>query len=383
MTSPLRFVDRSRVVTDWTCPRRRYWSYEHEGLGVTPKQRPLYFDVGDAVHKALSALTARPTAVDAVVEEVIAAFRLANTSRWEGDDTWKLDEQACLVEGIVRGWHRYVLPRILKDYTLVATEEEFPYKVNDWLTHGVKPDRLLQRKVDQTLWYRETKTAASLGPHWGDQWVRAIQLHATAYMLGSLLGTQVEGMVVEGILKGYDREGKASSIFCYGYTNGGTVRGPEVDYQWRPGRRKAPVWSMRGGVKAWVAAMPNEVLSTQFVESPPVFLQTRLVEAYLRQLEKREAGIAEVMGVLAATTDEVSRQYLLDSGFPQHFSQCHPAFGSKCGDLDLCFNPHVAANPAQGGFVPRVPHHKADPAWALVEKVELAPGTWMGEVEGE
>jgi len=46
--------------------------------------------------------------------------------------------------------------------------------------------------------------------------------------------------------------------------------------------------------------------------------------------------------------------------FPQHFDQCAPAMGSPCPYTNLCYNPHMGADPLRQGYTWRVPHHSTD-----------------------
>ena len=56
MTNELIRYDRSRVSLDWRCPRAPYWGNEYNGLGIVPTKRAIYFDIGDAYHKAVASL---------------------------------------------------------------------------------------------------------------------------------------------------------------------------------------------------------------------------------------------------------------------------------------------------------------------------------------
>lgn len=45
----LRYIDRSRIERDWTCPRSRYWSTEYEGRGIAPVSGAVELEFGKAV----------------------------------------------------------------------------------------------------------------------------------------------------------------------------------------------------------------------------------------------------------------------------------------------------------------------------------------------
>ncbi len=351
----LIFYDRSRVSLDWKCPRARWWGNEYEGLGIVPLRRALYFDLGDYLHRGFAALVMGED-LEETVHDVVEGFRNA-TALTLGD---RLNEQATLVEGILRGFHRQVVPRLLAEFNPLLVETEFLHAHNG-CEQGVKPDLLAERRDDQTLWYWEWKSTGSVGDRWMRQWPKAIQLHTTAEAAGKHLGREVSGVVVQGAYKGYDKEGKQTSIFCYGYTRPGNIGGAETLYKWAPGGRRVPVWEMPGGVRGWVERMPAEILADQFVQSPPIFIQRRLVEAFLRQTSLREYEIREGGRRYWVARDVTAQQAVLDEVFPQHFNECEPAMGAPCAYGDCCFNPHVGDDPiASGLYTWREPHHTTD-----------------------
>jgi hypothetical protein len=354
----MRFVDRSRITTDWGCPRARWWGYEFGGRGVARATRAAYFDIGNAIHSARAALLAGES-VDDVVPRILTEFHAGTAS--QGWEEWKQAEQGALVAGMIYAWARQVLPTLLAEYEVVAVEQEFPTEIAPGLTMGVKPDSLLERKLDKTLWYYECKTTSHLGPSWGAQWTKAVQLHGTAFLAGQRLSRPIEGMVIDGIYKGYvdKKSNTQKSILCYGHQRPGLLHGPEVSYVWRAGSKPAPTWEMPGGVQRWVANMPREVLSELFVQTPPIYLQERLVGAYLRQTVVREDVITSAHGDMLENPDAV--EDIMDVVFPQHFASCAPAIGSPCAWSDCCFNSVVGADPvASGLYVWRDPHHAAE-----------------------
>lgn len=376
-TQPLIFYDRSRVSLDWKCPRARFWGNEFEGLGIVPARRALYFDVGDVLHKGFASLVMGED-LEETCHDVVEGFRgQVGTSLGE-----RLEEQCCLVEGILRGFARQVLPQLLREFNPLMVETEFTHD-HDGCRQGVKPDLLAERILDGTLWYWEWKSTSSVGERWALQWPKAIQLHTTAWATGRYLGREVDGVMVQGAYKGYDKGGAQTSIFCYGYQRPGNIGGPEVNYKWSNGARRVPVWEMAGGVRGWVERMPDEILSEQFVQTPPIFLQRRLVESFLKQTALREREIAEASASLReiATADYAREDVrgwqmaaVLDKVFPQHFNECTPAIGAPCAYGDCCFNPHVAADPIGSGlYVWRQPHHSTDQK-GLARLAELEGG---------
>lgn len=364
-TQPLIFFDRTRRSVDGTCRRRRWWAFEYEGRGISPRARALYFDIGDIIHKALAQLLRQEAEQEETIRDAVEGFRGQVAATLPAE---KLEEQCALIEGMLRGWCRAVLPRLLAEYNVLHVETEFPYRVRDGavpIEMGVTPDALLERKSDRTVWYREHKTSGSLDARWFPQWPKAIQLHSTAHIVGERMGRPVEGVIVGGLYKGYENRkagGRQESIWCYGYTRPGNTGGPEILYEWKAGARKVPTWTQPGGVRGWVEQMPDPVVADQFAETPPIYLNAYLVERFFAQSAYRETEIRMGRAQYYATSDASIREGILDTYFPQNFDACAPPIGAPCPYGDCCFNPVIAGNPlATGLYVPRVPHHALDP----------------------
>ena len=53
----MRLFDRSRVVTDWECPRKRYLGYEYGGKGLATNVMALPLREGAIVHDVIQELS--------------------------------------------------------------------------------------------------------------------------------------------------------------------------------------------------------------------------------------------------------------------------------------------------------------------------------------
>ena len=260
--------DRSRVSKDWTCPRARYYGYEYEGRGLTDNKINLYLAIGSIVHEGLAAFPSGEWTVDEIAEEASAEVR--QVLRLEHPDLQ--EEQAALVEGMLRGFNRVVWPRLQEEFpSVVSIEEEIEYRDGN-LTFMSKPDLLVRNKVGQ-LYYIEYKTTSSIKEQWFKSFENNIQLHSAAKAIEAQYGEEPAGIIVQGLNKGYQTRGKQHSIFCYGYHRPGSP--PFTREEWRfqyfPGGRKSPIWKKEGGVKAWVEAMPERVLIEQFPRVPEIY----------------------------------------------------------------------------------------------------------------
>lgn len=345
-----RFYDRSRVVADWKCPRARYWGYEYGGRGVTSPRLSLELFLGSSIHDGLAAF-AHGVDVDEVAKaahEQVYKTLMEHSSADEYESVDFANEQAALVEGLLRGFYRYVWPALMSTYPKIrAVEQEMLYE-HGGLKFMSKPDLVVEGP--EGLVYIEYKSTSSKRAEWVNAWGTAVQLHSTIRAIERTLGEKVSHVIVQGLYKGYESYGKQSSPFCYAYARGGTppFTVGDVRYDYAPGYRRTATWQLEGGVARWVAEMPDHILAQQFPQSPPILVKDDLVEAFFRQRTSREEQIRLCMISSPTQAD-------LDDCFPQKFDQCTPSFGHPCGFRQLCHG--GVDDPFAIGFTWREAHH--------------------------
>lgn len=386
---PLLFFDRSRVQTDGGCRRARYYLTEYENRGIVlGGRKPLYFIIGDVVHACLDDMS---KAAEAGVEVDIALLEAVLQPRtavlWEtlwsmsvGEDEEEgrrlADETSCLVEGLIRGFHRHMWPLLIRDYDIIGGEREiiYDYDIDGQLVRfGCRPDLLARKKDGGGVWYFEYKTPGSLGRTWFEQWTTAIQLQAGAWATGRVVGEEVEGAIVQALYKGdKDRQGRSTSPFTYCYYKPGNppFTAEQFSQDYKPagsGWTRRAVYTLPGGCEAQVRRLSGEVLAAQFPQSPPVFLNEDLVRDWLRQTALRELEIKRASEELRKKEwPEGRKQRLMDTVFRQNFDTCTPYKGSPCQYRHICHGgaqlPTVE-NEGVGMYVWRQPHHTTDPLY--------------------
>jgi hypothetical protein len=369
MEQPLIFYSRSHVVADWQCPRRRYWNYEYGGRGIVGNDIQKALEEGIALHDALSEIAIQHRDKGAVDIDAIASKARQHTyekilASMAGEaENVAMDyagEQAALVEGIVRGFYRYQWPILISQYpTVMLVEQEITYE-HGRVTQMSKPDLVLGNQETGEVWYIEYKSTSSKRPQWVNSWSTAIQLHATARGIEQFVHQPITGVIVQGLYKGYESYGKQSSPFCYAYTRGGNppFTRPDVRYEYAAGYRRSATWLMEGGVKAWVAGMPEEILVNQFMQSAPIFINEEVLDRFLWQVESREVKIKDAVAKLTGEENPAIIQEIMDEVFPQHFSECQPAWGGSCSYRQLCHG--GVREPMKVGFQWRESHHQSE-----------------------
>lgn len=366
-THDLILYDRSRVVTDWNCGRKRMLQYEYKGKGIVPTSTSLELFLGTTLHDGLAVIATMQRDGGSVDIDLVATtareqmFRslLENSNGTEEEITFA-HEQSTLVEGLLRGFYRHAWPRLMAEYpTIVHIEREVTYAHNG-LSFMSKPD-LVVADQEGNLWYVEYKSTSSKKEGWVNSWATAVQLHSTCRAIEQTTGDAPLGVIVQGLYKGYESYGRQNSPMCYAFSRTGNppFTKDEIRYDYKPGFKRTPVWEMAGGVAAWVASMPEDILGDQFPQVPPIFVNDTLVDAFFAQRAAREQEIAMAVQLLAAHEgDPESCANIMNVAFPQKFDQCHPYFGRACAYLKICHG--NVSDPLSEGFVYRTPHHAAE-----------------------
>lgn len=370
-THPLILYSNTSVENDWVCPRKRYWSHEFQGVGLETEGTPLNLFLGIVLHDGLAAI-ASGVDIDAIANAAVEQVKqelLPQVENEADSDIWVM-EQATLVEGLLRGFHYHQWPRIVAQYPeAVAIEREMLFK------HGpegygdtefgefgfmTRQDHL-RRDKEGGLWYFEYKSTSSNKEAWVNSWSTAVQLHSSVRALEQNLGEKVTGIIVQGLYKGYVSYGKLTSPFCYGYFKPGDppFTTDKWSYEYKAGWKKYPTWERPGGVKEWIKGMSQESLSQQFPQTPPIFLNDQLIDAFFRQRAEREREISVASAALRRDDlDYGVRQVVMDTSFQQKFKECSPAWGDGgCAFKRLCHS-RAGEDPLSNGFKLRDLSHR-------------------------
>lgn len=301
-------------------------------------------------------------------------------------DPYTIEEQAALIEALIFGWTRAILPGLLEKFDILAVEEEMLLPMSDRVHLMVRQDLVVRRKSDHKLFVRDFKTAATMTDNSAQEYANSVQMAIGTLAAEKRFGEPVSGYYIDVLLKGqwageynvesgdYSGPRRQRSSLIYGFRKEANPPVWEEDWQYKWKYRgedgknhtlgklytKSPVWETVG-VEYWVYTMPLPTLWENFIEIGPFERQNLLVRQYLASAaEEEERWISKVWEAgteFEADWRSEGQQELLSKLFPRSYN-CH-SYGSRCSMYDICFRtPGVWEDPlASGKYITRVPHH--------------------------
>lgn len=365
-TKPLRLYSKSSVETDWGCERKFYLNYCHGGKGIVSTNTSLELFMGAAIHDSLATIAfcvqaEQPVDIDLIATTAYSQMydNLFEMVKDEPDASDWCKEQATLVEGMIRGFYKHVWPGLIEKYPIVKLVEQAMVYIHDGVGMMVKPDLVLADEDGENV-YIEYKSTSSKKVEWVNSWNTAVQVHSSVKAISDFLGEDCSRVIVQGLYKGYESYGKQSSPFCYAYKRSGNPPFTEeqISYEYKPGFKRFPVWELDGGVKKWVEEMPENVLADQFPQTPPMFVNEELIQAFFRQRATREAEVEFALDAMAnEDIGPEEREQVMDQVFPQRFNQCYQSWGRPCNYVKVCHGP-AGFDPLSNGYVLRSDEHQ-------------------------
>lgn len=376
---PLYKFDRSRVECSSDCLRKYYWLYGFMGIGIV-KRRPLPpywpFLTGRYIHEGIESVILGMAGREAAekagqayreeIEPLISAPEIEVEARAKYG--MELEQEIDLVKGIVYGWSLTGYPRLVQDYEFIPEGIEHEEEVG-WILSGVAELRLLTR-TDILARSRQSglamlfnlKSTKYANERWRDSYKRDMQTLTEAIAVEARLGVKVDGVIIEGLVKGEAKEWPKGSGF-YQYNNtliyawvkeqqGDTLLpgeeaiefSAEYDYsctsphtfgnnQKCPGGRNHRLgkgWRKRaarecypGGVFGWIDYLMRyspQTLESYFIQLPPITRGEYEVERWKRQTllaEKDRQDKAQVIDQLFQEEGKQAAFEQLDYDFPQ------------------------------------------------------------------
>lgn len=377
-------VDRSRVLDFQSCPRKRYWGFHYIGTGIQRLSKSIPLVVGGSLHEGLAFLVSGKGIEPAVTRSQLELSLAFESKGIEIEDMKQADyaiqEQAALVEGMLRAWELHEGARFRESFEIIECEAEGRVDLGNDIELMYRPDAVLRDKVGGDVYVLSWKSCSSYSQMTFAQASVDMQSMSECYGVQEKLGLAVEGVLYKYIVKGrraldeYSGQYRQDSPLIYGWVRKGVIEDEDewaFKYKWQTeemnpktgkpvstqlgkGFRKVSVWdNYPGGVKAWIDALaareitprhidPFEVI---FPESLPVSRRADEIESWRRQVVSQESRVKQrALAVELEPTEEV-----LDREFPQHTANCY-AYMSPCQYHSICFTPSIKADPLTSGL---------------------------------
>ena len=352
----MRVYHRSGVETDWECPRRYYWNYEHDGRGIVPLAVSQPLTVGTVVHAAFDRLL-KGEDLASFLPEVLRPLGQLPLPVDVMDPTDFVCEQQALVTGLLAGFTARILPRLLTEYEPVRFEKEvyYTHPADPTLVFVCRPDVIMRHRATGSYTYVEWKTVATGSLQWTLSWSRAVQLHAGAVAATQLYQLPVTHCLVIGCEKGRFQDGWQHSPWCYHWRHKKTG---DLSPFYRAGWERTPNWHVPG--YSPLDLISPEDLDGLYPMTQPIAVDETLVRAFFTGQAVRQSEIAHALTWMAEARVHNHQRRIdetMAAVFPQHFSKCLPSFGRSCEFERCCFT-QIGADPmASGLYAWRTPHH--------------------------
>lgn len=234
-SQPLYLFDRSRVECAAECPRKYYWLYAFLGVGIIKaRELPPYwpFITGHFIHEGIE-LVLKGVSGRVAAETVAKAYFEAwaplltdpefNTPEATAMMMMELLQEVDSVQAIVYGWSLVGYPRFISQYDVVEggieQEEEISWIINsNGETAEVKlltrTDILARSKHNPNLIHLfNLKSVADPNEKWRTGFQRDMQTLTEAMAVEARLGVKVDGIIIEGLVKGKNAEYPKGSGF--------------------------------------------------------------------------------------------------------------------------------------------------------------------------
>lgn len=381
-TNPQPIVtSRSAYIATDSCWRLRWLACEAPNGTITNgwqrRAAILPLAAGIYVHGGIAKILSGVSPYNAACH-ASDAYRTEMTERGldtAEDMTTVIEEQSMLIAGLVYGWGEVRWPQVASEWDVVSVEQEGQAQIAEDVILQFRADAIMRRKRDSALFIWNFKTLSLLNERWFEGWEIDPQVLTEAWAAERSLGEPVEGVIIEGLIKGARRKDwdefgnvigeRQRSLLCYGYYHPGNP--PLTPPEWTHEYKLAGRWQRfavgspgHPSFDEWFSCLPQEIREAFFVSVPPVCRDDARVFSKLRQIAARERRIhAEAEAtrtMIALGADEAEVAAALDESFPQ--SEHHCLWPSRCAMFDVCHVSNVGIDMAGSGlYVPRVPHH--------------------------
>jgi hypothetical protein len=394
---------------------KRYLSFHAGpfGYGYVKKSQAIPLVTGTQVHAALESVlklvlagtkpddpaSFRPVINKAIMDYVaLVEEHGLDTDQGSVEQAIILQEQITLVEGLIWGWIRVMLPIILEEFEVEAIEQEELLVATPRIIQMSRPDILLRRKADGKMGVHDYKTTANVTDNMIREYQQSVQMMVGTLGAQARLREPVDHYYIHTLQKGGRGEFKKGSKFHQQYSHLCYAKIFPAQPPLEPNTtwnlrgywiEKTPIWEVLFAQKPmemsnsefWVSQLPKETLYEMFTLIGPYAVIPHMVEQYMRSMPAEEERWIERLDKLYQSPHEWESQEfqaLLDQTIPRSYN-CY-AWHSKCQHWDTCFRQPGWEDPVGSGrFAHRRPHHEAELEQMKVRGIPVPP--LIGESE--
>jgi hypothetical protein len=346
---PIRMYSHSRCATDDNCQRERFLSREWGGTGLQPLGSSAWnLEYGTLIHSGMEDLALKGS-ID-YMKYRAEALGLAQRC---GFDLIQARQWAAIAEGQLRGVVRSIWPGLMAEYEVAGGELWVNYDRPNGMRFRARQDLLLKSRYDGHYCMVDYKTTSSNKPRWVKSWNKSIQMHSSIHALRKCCDVPIDRCIVIGFYKGYENERtkEQQSVFSTGYVNRQFAMVPTYSYEFQRSRgwEKFSTFDEFPNMEEWVAKMPEEHLSSQFIQTAPIPYREDIATEWFIQQDIREEEVDAACKALAAAESNDEVNDILRRHFKQNFSKCEPGWGYDCQFKDVCWIKHVSEDPLGSG----------------------------------
>lgn len=353
----MRYISRSGYECYTSCERRYYYGYLYQGTGVATPTPDENLCIGLALHKAMEAFFKdcdEEACVSQLTDEWNQATADAAKVAVESQDAKLLallPEWRALAEGMFRGWVRSQSSKFLATFEPIEVEEENQVPLADGLILQTRSDLVVRSRITGNLYVINWKTTGSKSGFF-ESYNRNIQMWTEALAVEQKYQEPTSVLPI-GFYKGTKKQGSYSSPLIWGYEKNGVWQAKYPG--WNTGFRKVAMWRKEeyelpmgtSGLKEWIDWLPIELLEEQYIETPPIQKDEKVVRDWIRQVVQRER---DLMHMLEPSVPEADRELYFFQRFGKHCNWC--PFDSICQQLAT-----TSQMVEEGLLIPRVDHH--------------------------
>jgi hypothetical protein len=382
------------------CLRKRWFYQFFEGTGIVLAGEYIPFVTGGAIHKGVEERSLGAS-LEVATERALDKFYSEVTDKHLGDEqaAYTREEQAALVEALLRAWELRERQRVLDRFEIVSVEKEYqvPLDRNGDLILLSKPDQLLQDRQRGEFYNYSIKSMKQWYPRldksykvdlqgkteaiaiWFNKKIKVVATKFCFLIKGRRdeeLTTKLEdGQVYESslwvtkspLIYGYRAEVEGKMKYCHSdkiykpENKSGFGKLPKKE-----GWERFQVWKTKFGVAKWVDALASgkiqpelgDVVKDQVITPVEAHRTRENLQSTYIQIKHSEKSV--FLGAYRVKNGDS-----LDEHFPQAVQHCY--FPSQCEYLKICANggedydAAIADDPLGSGlYVRREPHYETE-----------------------